>query len=292
MLLCSMVALVFCDPVFGEKAAGESGGPANGSLIIIGGGGKPAVMEQMLARFVQLAGGEKARIVVVPTAATSSEDYKYFDYWMAKRIREGFKVADVTIVHTHDRKEADTEKFVDPISKATGIWFSGGRQWRFTKAYLGTKAEKAFRGVLERGGVIAGSSAGATIQGSFLARGDSGGNTVMVGDYQHGFGYLENVAIDQHVVPRKRQLDMLRVLEKPDGKMKPEFEREAMLGLGIDEDTAVFVQGDAFEVIGKPDGLVFVYDPRKWAKDTKDHDKYITLKRGARYDLRARTVLK
>ena len=294
---CKMIALGVVGLVFVLGRPSLVGketvvGPEKGTLIIAGGGGNRAAMTEILSTFVEAAGGKDAKIVVVPTAASSSEDYDYANYRMADALRSRFKVKDVTVVHTHDRKEADTEKFVAPIKRATGVWFSGGRQWRFTKAYRGTKAETAFRGVLERGGAIAGSSAGATIQGSFLARGDSGGNTIMIGDFQYGFGYLRNTAIDQHIVPRKRQLDMIKVLEDPDGKMKPEYDREAMLGLGIDEDTAIVVQGDTFEVIGREDGLVFVYDPRKWKDDTDDHAKYITLAIGEKFDLAGREKIR
>ena len=81
----------------------------------------------------------------------------------------------------------------------------GGRQWRIADSYLGTLTEKEFRTVLDRGGVIGGSSAGATIQGSYLARGDTQANTIMMGDHEQGFAYIENVAIDQHLLVRIKQ---------------------------------------------------------------------------------------
>jgi len=273
-----------------ETLGPETLGPGKGALVIVGGGGGTH-QSRILGRFIELAGGEQARIVVVPTAASSSEQYDYANHRMAGRIKEHYKVKRVTIVHTHDRKLADTAAFVDPIRQATGVWFSGGRQWRLTKAYRGTRTEKAFHDVLRRGGAIGGSSAGATIQGSFLARGDTRGNSLMIGDFQHGFAFLQNVAIDQHVVPRRRQPDMIRLLEDPQGRMKPEFDRAALLGLGIDEDTAIVVRGNTFEVIGKPDGAVFVYDPRKWSDDTPDDKKYLTLRRGAKYDVKQRKLL-
>lgn len=295
MMLMLFTLIVNAQEQTTEKAEAKRAqtlGPKKGSLVIVGGGGNPEHMHTILKKFVELAGGEKARIIVVPTAATSDPNYDYENYHMGKRLERVYNVKDVTIVHTHDREEANTQAFIKPIQTATGIWFSGGRQWRFTKAYRGTLAEKAFRGVLERGGVIGGSSAGATIQGSFLARGDSRTNTIMVGDYQHGFGYIQNIAIDQHIVPRRRQLDMLKILEDSEKQMKPEFNREAMLGLGVDEDTAIVVKGNQFEVIGKPSGLVFVYDPRKWTAKTLPHDKYITLKPGEWYHLKHRKQIK
>jgi len=258
----------------------------------MGGGGKDRTFEQVFSKFVELAGGKNARIIIVPTAASSDPDFNYFQSGAAQYAKEKLGVADATVLHTHDRAEADTEKFVEPLTKATGVWFGGGRQWRFVKAYGGTRAEKEFAKVLERGGVIAGSSAGATIQGSFLARGDTGGNTIMIGDVQRGFGYLRNTAIDQHVVARGREWDLIKVLEDPDEKMRPEFDRTMMLGIGIDEDVAIVVTGDQFEVIGKKKGAVLVYDPRKWKSNPPDAKKWETVRTGGSYDLAQRKILK
>ena len=196
-----------------------------------------------------------------------------------------------TILHSHSRKTADTEAFAEPLKTATGVWFGGGRQWRFTKAYGGTLTEKEFHKVLERGGVIGGSSAGASIQGSFLARGDTSGNTIMVGDVQQGFGFMRNTAIDQHLVARGRQKDLLKVLEDPRKKMRKEFNRAELLGIGIDEDVAIVVKGDQFSIIGKDQGMVLVYDPKSWKKDTPDTKKWVTLKKGDQYDLAQRAII-
>ncbi|MCC7084426.1 MAG: hypothetical protein IT427_05420 [Pirellulales bacterium] len=145
--------------------------------------------------------------------------------------------------------------------------------------------------MLARGGAIGGSSAGATIQGSFLTRGDTRGNLTMIGDHQRGFGYITNCAIDQHVVARKRQNDLIELLSDPNRQMRREFNRQALLGIGIDEDSAIVVRGNELEVVGKSDGAVLVYDPRRWTAETADSDKYVTLKKGARYDLKRRAVM-
>ena len=264
-------------------------GPENGTLVIMGGGGKG--FEKIFARFVELAGGKEARIVMVPTAASSNPKYNYERSWGAALAKEKFGVKEVTVLHTHDRRVAESEEFVAPITRATGVWFGGGRQWRLTKAYGGTRAEKEFHEVLKRGGVIGGSSAGATIQGSFLARGDTSGNTIMIGDVQRGFGFMRDTAIDQHLIARGRQKDLIEVLEDPEKKMEEEFDREAMLGIGIDEDVAIEVKGDEFAVIGKKEGQVLVYDPRKWKEDTPAEQKWETLRTGQVYDLKGRQEL-
>jgi cyanophycinase-like exopeptidase len=86
------------------------------------------------------------------------------------------------VLHTRDRAVADSDAFVAPLREARGVWFGGGRQWRLADAYLRTRTHAALDELLARGGVIGGTSAGATIQGSYLARGDTRGNETMMGD--------------------------------------------------------------------------------------------------------------
>lgn len=265
-------------------------GPKNGSLVIMGGGGKDRTFPQIFAHFIKLAGGKDARIVIVPTAASSSPDHNYQRSWSLD-LAKSMGVQKAAILHSHSRETADTEAFAEPLKTATGVWFGGGRQWRLTKAYGGTLTEKEFHKVLERGGAIGGSSAGASIQGSFLARGDTSGNTIMVGDVQQGFGFMRNTAIDQHLIARERQKDLLKVLEDPRKKMRKEFNRAELLGIGIDEDVAIVVKGDQFSIIGKDQGVVLVYDPKSWEKETPDAQKWITLKKGDQYDLAQRSII-
>ncbi|GIS62582.1 MAG: hypothetical protein CM1200mP2_48070 [Planctomycetaceae bacterium] len=273
----------------GMVAADETEGPDRGTLLIAGGGGKQGAA--IFRKFVELAGGNTARIVIVPTAISSDPNYDYQNPGVAKFARDRLKLKHVTVLHTHDRREADTREFVRPLKTANGVWFSGGRQWRFADSYLGTRSEKEFHRVLKRGGVIGGSSAGASIQADFLVRGDSRTNRIMIGDHQRGLGFIENCAIDQHVIKRGRQMGLVKVLTDPDGKMLRRFDREDLLGIGIDEDTAIIVRRNTFEVFGKPDAAVLIYDPRKWTAQTADAKKYITLKLGARYDMKKRRVL-
>ena len=271
---------------------GLTSGPEKGALVIDGGSGGEAGA-RIFQRFVELAGGEEAIIVVVPTALedAAAQKVRAEAYRKRRMSPDAVLPRKLTVLHTVDPAKADTEDFVAPIREATGIWFGGGRQWRLVDAYGGTLAEREFRAVLERGGVIGGSSAGATIQGSFLARGDTSGNTIMLGDHQRGFAYLKNAAIDQHVVARNRQLDMIEILTDPKKRMQEGHDRRALLGLGIDEGTAMVVQGDRFRVIGRRGGSVLVYDPSVWAPSLPDKHKYIRLGVGSEYDLGSRTPI-
>ncbi|WP_338870345.1 cyanophycinase [Spirosoma sp. SC4-14] len=210
-------------------------GPEKGALMIVGGG---SMGPELWSRFVELAGGPtKASIVIIPTAGDDSSATK--EPREVERLKS-LGVTNITVLHTRDPKVANQESFVAPLKKATGIWFVGGRHWRLADSYLNTLAHKEFNGVLSRGGIIGGTSAGATIQGSFMVRGDTKGNAIMIGDHTQGLDFIHNVTIDQHVLRRNRQFDLIDVI-----KTHPE-----LLGVGIDEGTAIVVQQNTFDVLG------------------------------------------
>lgn len=242
-------------------------GPAAGTLVIVGGG---QLDQTIIERFIQLAGGTDAPIVVIPTAG---EDDTYDQYWSGLRTFKEAGATRLTVLHTRDRNVANTPEFAAPIHEARGVWFPGGRQWRLADAYLNTRVHEELKGVLTRGGVIGGTSAGATILGSYLVRGDTKGNTVMMGDHEVGFGFLKNVGIDQHLLRRNRQFDLLEVIER-----KPE-----LLGIGIDENTAIVVHGDSFEVIGR--SYVVIFDHERMVGPD---GRFYFLAPGDRYDLKTR----
>jgi cyanophycinase len=265
--------------VFAQNVANPVG-PDKGSLIIVGGGN---VGPEIWARFIELAGGANASIIYVPTAGDDSTVVK--NDKTIKKLQE-LGVKNVTTLHTRDPKVANTEKFVEPIRKATGIWFEGGRQWKIADAYLGTLTQKEFNALLYRGGVIGGTSAGATIQGSYLFRGDTKGNTVLAGDHTQGLDFIHNVAIDQHILKRNRQFDLLSFI-----KTRPD-----LLGIGIDESTAIVVHQNTFEVIGV--SYVAIYDARNFdgtvknpAGDSGNNGPFYYLKKGEQFDLLKRKAL-
>jgi cyanophycinase len=169
-------------------------GPAKGSLVIVGGGGTDGT--GIVEKFIELAGGPEAKFIIVPTAGGNRADdgtirqYKEEDR-IASWTRRGLK--NVKMLHTHDPKVADTPEFVKDLRDANAVWFDGGRQWNIVDSYANTLAYKEFHKVLERGGVIGGSSAGATIQGEYLVRGDTSGPNVMMTaepNHQEAFKFL------------------------------------------------------------------------------------------------------
>lgn len=201
-----------------------------GALVIVGGGDLPDMIRD---RFLQLAGGKQGRLVVIPTAsewADHNHKYRGYDFWQTQGL------ASVSILNTLDPKQANDPSFVKPLTEATAAWLGGGDQSRLAKAYRGTAVEKELRRLLARGGVIGGTSAGASIMSSIMITG--GFSQASVGE---GFGLLPDVVIDQHFGNRKRQKRLFSVLEK----------HPRCLGLGIDEDTAVVVSGHTFTVLGQ-----------------------------------------
>jgi cyanophycinase len=243
-------------------AAAPVEAPEKGTLVIIGGG---AIGPDLVQRMVSLAGGPDSPWVVIPTAG-EGETFTQATVENSLFAKAGLK--NLTLLHTRDRKVADSESFVEPIRRARGVFFPGGRQWRLVDAYLNTRTQREIEALLARGGVVAGTSAGATILGSYLVRGAREGNSIMMAPgYEQGFGLLKPAAIDQHLTARNRELDMLPVVEK-----HPE-----LLGLGIDESTAVIVSAGSFEVAGP--GRVAVYEAGR---------SFYWLKSGDRFNLRTR----
>ena len=270
-VVCALaVALASCRAarVSTTPSAAQAIEPVAGYLVIVGGG---QLGPEITQRFVTLAGGPGARIVVIPTAG---EDSVYADTWAGLAWLRAAGARNLLVRHTRDRRVAQSDSFAAAIRQASGVWFPGGRHWRLVDSYLDTKTERELHALLARGGVIGGSSAGASIQASYLVRGAREGNTIMMAPgYERGFGFLRGVAIDQHVGARNRQRDLQPVVQR----------FPALLGLGLDEGTAIVVHGTTAEVIGR--GMLYVHNGRDRAPtDTP----YVTLRAGERYDLAQR----
>lgn len=205
---------------------------------------------------------------MIPTAGRSEH---YSPDWLGLRPFYDAGAHDVTVLHTRSSVEADSDDFAELLRSATGVWLTGGRPWRLVDAYQGTRVEDELHLLLARGGVIGGTSAGASIMASYLVRGAPDDNTiVMTPEYDSGFDFLRGTAIDQHVVARDREQDLFEVLEA-----NPE-----LLGIGLDEGAALVVRGDRAEVIGE--NTVAIYDPHA------DRRAFAVLWPGITYDLGAR----
>ena len=220
-----------------EAAAGpgEFARTASGKLFICGGG---LLSDELRQHFINLAGGTQARVVVITTASVLADTDRIepkLAIWREQTL------ADLTILHTRSRVTADEPWFVRPLTLATGVWFVGGDQNWLIDTYLGTSTEREIRGVLARGGVVGGTSAGAAIMSPVMICRDR--PTLQIGQ---GFGFLPGTVVDQHFLKRKRQERLLRVLDGHPG----------LLGLGIDEGTALLVDGSHLCVMGESQVMV------------------------------------
>ena len=238
--------------------------------------------DALIDKFIELGGGVDGKFVIVPTANGNFDatgqvrvyvESQVIRFWLTRGLKN------VKMLHTHDPKIADTVEFAKVLSDATAVWFTGGRHWRIVDSYAGTLTYKEFHKVLERGGVIGGGSAGATIQGDYLVRGDTSSNRIVMTEepnHQKGFEFLRRSAIDQHIDARNRWDDLIPVIQKYPN----------LLGVGLSEDTAIVVKGDQFEVMGK--SKVAIHDnTRTYQRGEKP---YYLLGAGDIYNMKTRQV--
>lgn len=217
-----------------------------GPLVIIGGAEDREEDCRILRAFVRLAGGRKARIVVL-TAGTSEPreaGYTYIDVF------ERLGAAEIWVVDTRNQDDANQIEAIRAIHDSTGIFFTGGDQARIVECVKGTILDDAIHKRHAEGIVVGGTSAGAAIMPEvMIVRGESEtsprGNAVTLGP---GLGFVQGMVLDQHFAQRGRLGRLLTAL-----MLEP-----AAIGIGIDENTAIIVNESGFEVIGE--GAVTVID--------------------------------
>jgi len=261
-----------------ERAAGspwppeKPGAPVvpKGTLVIVGGGG---MTPEIAKAFIKAGGGEDGYFVALPISMPDPIDARADEAFLRK-----LGAKHVAVIPYREQKDLEDPKTLDVLKKATGVWFGGGRQWNFMDAYEDTRLPALFNDVLARGGVIGGSSAGATIQGDYMLRGAPAGPSIMMCEgYERALGFLPGTAIDQHFSARNRFGDMTAFM-----KTYPQF-----LGIGLDEATAIVVWGSTAEILGK--GKVYFYDRNKRTKEGQPD--YEAFPAGTRYDLKERRVI-
>ncbi|HBO46322.1 MAG TPA: hypothetical protein DD670_20830 [Planctomycetaceae bacterium] len=267
LLICVSPTCWAADEWVNPNSRWSTIGPPDGTLLIDGGNDQGGAVKA----FLSLVGDLDAPIVVIPTAGADANCGE--DGPAARSLRQqGAK--NVKVLHTRRRTVANSPEFAELLRQAKGVWISGGQQSQLAMAYLHTRTHRELFGVLERGGVIAGTSAGASIQGSFLYGGHAGGDV--------GFGFVRDSAIGQHFIRRRRHLPetsgLTRILSR-----EPE-----LLGIGLDEETFIVVRGDVFEVGGE--SKVVTADASR--PDWSTADPYTFLFEGDRYDMRHRRVVR
>lgn len=217
-----------------------------GTLVIIGGAEDREGDCIVLREFIRRAGGVKSRIAVM-TAATTRPREVGDDYI---RVFERLGAESVEVVHTEDRKDSEREESLKIIEEATGIFFTGGDQVRIIESIKDTPLDELIHKRYQNGAVIGGTSAGAAMMpDQMIVGGASVSNpSVEAVTLGPGMGFFPGILVDQHFAQRGRLGRLLAALV-----IEP-----ADIGLGIDEDTGIVVQGDTFEVVGR--GTVTVVD--------------------------------
>ncbi len=268
---------------------GEAG--QRGALMVIGGAEDKLGKRTVLSRFVDLAGGPEARIAVVPTA--SSLGPEIIEVYAAAFTRLGAR--QVVAARPNTREEADDEAMVALLDGVTGIFMTGGNQLKLSAVVNGTAFGEAIKRAHRRGAVVAGTSAGASIQSSHMVAFGPGGSTPKqrMTQVAAGLGLLSECVVDQHFAQRNRYGRLLSIIAQS----------PSLLGIGVDEDTAMVVthQGDRalLEVAGR--GAVTVVDGRTMvsnAYEAKGSSPLLAsgvtlhvLPAGAVFDLTSRTLV-
>lgn len=220
--------------------------PSKGHLVLIGGGTKPP---EAMRKFVELAGGPEAPIVIIPTASAEPDTGEYY----VELFGTEHGCAEVTPLEIRTKADAGLEEHVAAVRRARGIFFSGGDQRRIVDALEGTPVLEAIRERWTGGAVIGGTSAGTACQSPLMITGEGDFTVLQAGsvELRAGLDFFPGVVVDQHFIARQRFNRLLSVIiEHPD-----------LLGVGVDEATAVWVRPDAtFQVIGR--NAVMVIDAR------------------------------
>jgi cyanophycinase len=265
------------------------------TVAAVGLEGRAADQPSSLGIYIVTSGGEvidayfktlvtgRDRVVFIPTAAPFllakggviwNPDRDQHREAFVRGLAERFGVATVDILHTRSRDTANTEAFAARLRQADAVWIAGGYTGLLASAYLDTLVMSELHALVRRGGILAGESAGAIILGSYVVRGNPEEPVLMAEGHDRGFGFLPNVAINPHLTRWQREKELVTVVDR----------YPHLLGLGVDDNTALVIRGDIAEVIGS--GRVTVYDNQKHG----GHG-YFWLKSGEKLDLVKRKTM-
>jgi cyanophycinase len=291
--LASIAPAVAQDNVIGLPKPRDVRRP--GAVMLVGGGG---ITNDVWDRFLELAGGPKAKIVIIPSAGYRPMDYNSIDEFRAE-IRSRFsawvrlpsrgRAESVEFLYTDEPKDADSDAFLRPLQEATAVWFSGGAQSRLGYRFVGhprqTKFQDALRDVVARGGVVGGTSAGMAALPEIMTTSQtwewSTGPAKAV--TSHGLGVFGGAIVDQHFDGRAGRLERFTGLLKDTEQLDKLAGRPAatsMIGLAVDEGTGLCVRGDRLEALGLSNVEVFIRSPLDGSLT------WHTLKTGEHADLR------
>ena len=258
-----------------------------GVLMPIGGAEDKMDDKIILSTFTQLAGGKSARIAIVPTASSiETAGLRY------KALFLGMGVESAEVVYIGSREDANDSENLEIVNNATGIFLTGGNQLRLSALIGGTMFEEVVKERNLAGVVVAGTSAGASILSDHMVALGASGNTpkLRMAQMMAGFGLISNVILDQHFRQRDRIGRLLALVAS----------NPKLLGIGIDEDTAVmFSDEEVLEVIGKHSVTIVdgsemfsdIFQVKAYGEITVSNAKLHVLTPGRRFDLRTRSLI-
>ena len=260
-----------------------------GKLVIVGG----AQTSEIVKKYVELAGGTKAKIIVIPNAGSNPVK------WSKVQVEEFEELGAKADYILFTRETADDEANLKKMDWANAVFFLGGDQSDLARDMLGTKLLEKVFDIYNNGGLVGGSSAGAAIMSEVMITGNELVNkdstvsfvTIEKGNVEvkTGFGFLKNAIVDQHFLKRKRHNRTIASL----------IEHPNLFGIAIDESTAIIVYPDeTFEVLGSYQ--VLVYDPIDGNNIREDKSgnlgisdmKLHVLISGDKFDMKTRKVIK
>jgi cyanophycinase len=253
--------------------------PKNPPSIVLHGGG--VITEDVFEKFIELAGGKDAKIIFVPSAGYRQQDYdserEFLEdisdrYGAWTYLERSGQIKSFQFLYTDDPDDSEDEDFVRPLLNATGVWFSGGAQTRLNYRYVATFPEqtlfqKALIDILERGGVVGGTSAGMAalpeIMTLWQEEDDEGRPASAVA--AHGFGLLRGAIVEQHFDTVGGRLERFAGLLRDTKRLNRLAGRtdagDTMIGLAIEESTALIIEGDALKTLGLGNSHVFIREP-------------------------------
>jgi cyanophycinase len=253
--------------------------PKRPPAIVLHGGGR--ITEDVFDRFIELAGGRQARIVFVPSAGYIESDYDSREEFLEEineryaawpYLEQSGQIKSFRFLYTDDPDDADSEEFVGTLEQATGVWFSGGRQGRLNYRYVGefperTKFQTALVKILERGGVVGGTSAGMAALPEIMTlwqdEDEDGRPPFAVAG--HGLGVMRGAIVEQHFDTVGGRLErftgLLRDVPKLNRLAGREGVGEQIIGLAVEESAALIVTGDELQTFGIGNSHIFVRSP-------------------------------
>jgi cyanophycinase len=273
LLLGVCAAAAGAETILGMPAPRDPKKP--GSLVLHGGG---RISEDVFERFIELAGGKQARIVLVPCAGYRPADYdteeEYLDALNSRfgawvRLESSGRIRSFRFLYTDDPDDSDRTAFVRPLESATGVWFSGGSQARLNYRFVGdhpetTRFQDALQRIVEQGGVVGGTSAGMAILPEVitLAEDYDYSSAPATAVAAHGFGLLKRAIVEQHFDARGGRLErftgLLRDAPRLDDLAGRKDAGVQMAGLAVEQDGALVVQGNRLEALGGAHTHVFL----------------------------------